>query len=188
MTTARVSLLGPDGGVARTVAKGGFESDADRSPFYRDGAAVGAGDGVGGQRLLQAQHLHHGRRALSKGDRRRRYRFHDLLHGDQSRLASSRSCSARGWPEAVGWWAGFGLAAVGMLLSGCLIQFDGGRLAGYGEPPEAQRRLTAAFGSIVGALCGPCRSSTCSIQQSHERRGGRRRGSGIVGYVAARCR
>jgi POT family proton-dependent oligopeptide transporter len=34
-----------------------------------------------------------------------------------------------------GWWAGFGLAAAGMLLSWFLIQFDGGRLAGYGEPP-----------------------------------------------------
>ena len=30
---------------------------------------------------------------------------------------------------------GFGLAGVGMLISYALIQFDGGRLAGYGEPP-----------------------------------------------------
>ena len=29
-----VSLLAPDGAVARTVAKGGFVSEADRSPFY----------------------------------------------------------------------------------------------------------------------------------------------------------
>ena len=34
-----------------------------------------------------------------------------------------------------GWWAGFGLAGVGMLFSWALIQFDGGRLDGYGEPP-----------------------------------------------------
>src|SRR3954451_1658955 len=36
----------------------------------------------------------------------------------------------------IGWWAGLGLAGVGMLVSYCLIQFDGGRLSGYGERPE----------------------------------------------------
>jgi POT family proton-dependent oligopeptide transporter len=35
----------------------------------------------------------------------------------------------------LGWWAGLGLAGVGMLISYFLIQFDGGRLAGYGERP-----------------------------------------------------
>jgi POT family proton-dependent oligopeptide transporter len=34
-----------------------------------------------------------------------------------------------------GWWAGLSLAGVGMLVSYCLIQFDGGRLSGYGERP-----------------------------------------------------
>jgi POT family proton-dependent oligopeptide transporter len=38
--------------------------------------------------------------------------------------------------DAFGWWAGLSLAGVGMLISYCLIQFDGGRLAGYGERPE----------------------------------------------------
>ena len=35
-----------------------------------------------------------------------------------------------------GWWAGFAIVVVGMLIGYALIQFDGGRLAGYGEPPE----------------------------------------------------
>ncbi|MFL6775295.1 MAG: peptide MFS transporter [Sphingomicrobium sp.] len=35
-----------------------------------------------------------------------------------------------------GWWAGLSLAGVGMLISYCLIQFDGGRLAGFGERPS----------------------------------------------------
>ena len=39
----------------------------------------------------------------------------------------------------IGWWAGLSLAGVGMLVSYCLIQFDGGRLAGYGERPEHAR-------------------------------------------------
>jgi POT family proton-dependent oligopeptide transporter len=38
--------------------------------------------------------------------------------------------------DAIGWWAGLGLAGVGMLFSYYLMQFDGGRLTGYGERPE----------------------------------------------------
>jgi len=34
-----------------------------------------------------------------------------------------------------GWWAGLSLAGVGMLVSYALIQFDGGRLDGYGDRP-----------------------------------------------------
>jgi POT family proton-dependent oligopeptide transporter len=37
--------------------------------------------------------------------------------------------------QTVGFWAGFGLAAVGMGCSWLLFQFDGGRLDGYGERP-----------------------------------------------------
>src|SRR6476661_8028060 len=36
----------------------------------------------------------------------------------------------------LGWWAGLSLAGFGMLISYALIEFDGGRLAGYGERPE----------------------------------------------------
>ena len=50
----------------------------------------------------------------------------------------------------LGWWAGLGLAGVGMLISYCLIEFDGGRLAGYGErPPNAANRDIVIY---VGAL------------------------------------
>ena len=40
-----------------------------------------------------------------------------------------------GW-GGLGWWAGFALAALGMSISWCLIQFDGGALDGYGDRPE----------------------------------------------------
>jgi proton-dependent oligopeptide transporter, POT family len=41
--------------------------------------------------------------------------------------------------DAFGWWAGLSLAGVGMLISYALIQFDGGRLAGYGERPATAK-------------------------------------------------
>jgi POT family proton-dependent oligopeptide transporter len=36
----------------------------------------------------------------------------------------------------LGWWAGLSLAGVGMTISYLLMQFDGGRLDGYGERPD----------------------------------------------------
>ena len=50
----------------------------------------------------------------------------------------------------IGWWAGLSLAGVGMLISYCLMQFDGGRLDGYGErPPNAPNRDMVIY---IGAL------------------------------------
>lgn len=51
----------------------------------------------------------------------------------------------------LGWWAGLGLAGVGMLISYFLIQFDGGRLGGYGERPAgAQNRdLMIYAGALI---------------------------------------
>jgi POT family proton-dependent oligopeptide transporter len=54
---------------------------------------------------------------------------------------------------AVGWWAGFGLAAIGMLFSWVLIQFDGGKLNGYGEPP-VRTGPDRALGIYALALLG----------------------------------
>jgi POT family proton-dependent oligopeptide transporter len=50
----------------------------------------------------------------------------------------------------IGWWAGLSLAGVGMLISYLLMQFDGGRLDGYGErPAHAPNRDIAIY---IGAL------------------------------------
>jgi POT family proton-dependent oligopeptide transporter len=50
-----------------------------------------------------------------------------------------------------GWWAGFGLAAFGMLIAWALFQFDGGRLEGYGEVPEGVGNRASLLVTI-GAL------------------------------------
>ena len=52
----------------------------------------------------------------------------------------------------IGWPAGLGLAGVGMLISWALVQFDGGRLAGLGEPPERSgpdRTIMIYIASVV---------------------------------------
>lgn len=52
--------------------------------------------------------------------------------------------------DSVGAWAGFGLAASGMLLAFMLIQFDGGRLNGYGEAPSTGQNWIGMI--YVGAI------------------------------------
>ena len=51
----------------------------------------------------------------------------------------------------LGWWAGLSLAGIGMLISYCLIQFDGGRLAGLGDRPAnaPNRDLVIYVGALV---------------------------------------
>ena len=63
---------------------------------------------------------------------------------------------------AVGWWAGFGLAAIGMLFSWTLIQFDGGKLNGYGEPPADAAGADRALGIFALATLGIPPSTCCS--------------------------
>src|SRR4051794_14862037 len=51
----------------------------------------------------------------------------------------------------IGWWAGLSLAGVGMMISYFLMQFDGGRLDGYGERPEnaPNKDIVIYIGALV---------------------------------------
>jgi dipeptide/tripeptide permease len=50
-----------------------------------------------------------------------------------------------------GFWAGFLLAAIGMMCAWALIQFDNGRLAGIGDPPAASSGRQALL-IFIGAI------------------------------------
>src|SRR3954471_142415 len=81
----------------------------------------------------------------------------------------------------IGWWAGLSLAGVGMLISYCLMQFDGGRLDGYGErPPKAPNKDIVIY---IGALLAVpvvvfLFSNLMNSQPAAE-------GSGFIGYLAS---
>jgi POT family proton-dependent oligopeptide transporter len=81
----------------------------------------------------------------------------------------------------LGWWAGLSLAGVGMLISYCLIQFDGGRLAGYGErPADAPNKDIVIY---IGALVAVpvfvfLFSNLMNTPPAQE-------GSGFIGYLAS---
>jgi POT family proton-dependent oligopeptide transporter len=86
----------------------------------------------------------------------------------------------------VGWWAGFGLAAVGMLFSFVLIQFDGGKLNGYGEPPVRggpDGGPDRALGIFAAALLGVPLFYLLFVNLMNAAEPVP--GSGIVGYIAS---
>ena len=129
-----VSLVAPSGQVARTLQKGEFEASGDRSMLFTILMLVGLSLVTVGNGFFKPNISTIVGSLYAQGDRRRDAGFTIFYMGiNLGSLFSQLLCPFLA--DNVGWWAGFGLAAIGMLFSWSLIQFDGGRLAGYGEPP-----------------------------------------------------
>ncbi|WP_028965071.1 peptide MFS transporter [Sphingomonas phyllosphaerae] len=148
-----VALLGAAGRAERTVAQGGFQSDGERSPFYVTVmllalCMVSVGNGFFKPNIsTMVGELY------PVGDRRRDTGFTIFYMGiNVGSTLSQLLCPLLA--TMVGWWAGFGLAAVGMLASWSLIQFDGGLLRGYGESPVQPGQRDRALGIYAAALIG----------------------------------
>ena len=149
-----VSLLAPDGAVARTIAPGRFISGGDRSAFYVTVmllalCLISVGNGFFKPNISTMVGS-----LYAQDDQRRDAGFTIFYMGiNLGSFLSQLLCPILA--ESFGWWAGFGLAALGMLFSWSLIQFDGGRLSGYGEPPTGPNGSTQrAFGIYALALLG----------------------------------
>ena len=133
-----------------------MQDESEKSPLLIAILLIALVDDLGRQRLLQAQHLDHGRRAL-----RARATAAATPASPSSTWASTWARSSAQFfcpilADWLGWWAGFSLAGVGMLTSYLLIQFDGGRLAGYGETParEGGDRALIIYGLAILAIPG----------------------------------
>jgi POT family proton-dependent oligopeptide transporter len=132
-----VALLAPDGTVARTIAKGRFEANADRSTFYTMLMLVALSMVTVGNGFFKPNISTIVGTLYAVGDRRRDAGFTIFYMGiNLGSLFSQIMCPYLA--TTVGWWAGFGLAAIGMLVSWALIQFSGRHLHGYGDPPAGQ--------------------------------------------------
>jgi POT family proton-dependent oligopeptide transporter len=81
-----------------------------------------------------------------------------------------------------GWWAGLSLAGVGMLISFALIQFDGGRLTGFGERPKHAKQNRDITIYICALLAVPVVVFLFSnLMNATEAEAG----SGFIGYLAS---
>ncbi|MFL6720562.1 MAG: peptide MFS transporter [Sphingomonas sp.] len=82
----------------------------------------------------------------------------------------------------LGWWAGLSLAGVGMLISYALMQFDGGRLDGYGDRPAdapANRDIIIYLGALVAVPVVVFLFTNLMNSAPAEP------GSGFIGYLAS---
>lgn len=136
-----VSLLAPDGTEARKIAPGGFEAQGERNPFYTFLLLIGLALVVIGNGFFKPNISTMVGTLYAEGDRRRDAGFTIFYMGiNLGSLFSQILCPllavGMGSWGGLGWWAGFGLAAAGMLVSWTLIQFDGGKLNGVGDRPE----------------------------------------------------
>ena len=146
-----VSLLNPDGSISRTVAKDNFSTSAERNPLMVTIlllalSMVSIGNGFFKPNISTIVGS-----LYDQADRRRDAGFTIFYMGiNLGSIISQALCPFLA--DRYGWWAGFGLAAAGMLFSWFLIQFDGGRLAGYGEPPVKDgpdRAIPIYIGAIL---------------------------------------
>jgi POT family proton-dependent oligopeptide transporter len=129
-----VDLLKADNTVAKHLPKGAFEPGAQRNPLFVLLILIGLSMITIGNGFFKPNISTMVGSLYPQGDRRRDAGFTIFYMGiNLGSLFSQLLCPFLA--DAVGWWAGFGLAAVGMLFSWSLIQFDGGRLKGYGERP-----------------------------------------------------
>ncbi len=180
-----VDLVAPDGSVARTVAKGGFKADADRDNFYTMLMLVALTMVTVGNGFFKPNISTIVGALYEQGDRRRDAGFTIFYMGiNLGSLFSQILCPALvvalADKDGLAWWAGFGLAAIGMMISWALIQFAGDKLDGYGDPPPGQekdRSLLIYIGAIAAVPVGwflfvNLMNSTATPA-----------GSGIVGYL-----
>ena len=174
-----VSLLRADNSEARKLAGDQFKSDAERSPLFVFLMLIGLSMICVGNGFFKPNISTIVGTLYDKGDRRRDAGFTIFYMGiNLGSLFSQLLCP---WlADTVGWWAGFGLAAAGMLFSWSLIQFNGGRLDGYGERPadaDGSRDLLIYGASIVAVpLLWLLFTNLMNTPQPEP-------GSGLLGYV-----
>jgi len=176
-----VDLL-ENGAAVRKIAKDGFESDADRSPFYVMIMLIGLSMVSTGNGFFKPNISTMVGELYEVGDRRRDAGFTIFYMGiNIGSLFSQILCP---WlAVAFDWWAGFGLAAIGMMISWALIQFNGNTLAGYGEPPARPAVERQQWFIYAGALLivPVFYFLYVNLMNSPEPAPG----SGIIGYVAS---
>ncbi|NML94546.1 peptide MFS transporter [Novosphingobium olei] len=176
-----VSLLAPDGSVARSVAKGGFESAGTRSAAFTLLLLVGLSLITVGNGFFKPNISTMVGELYPKGDTRKDAGFTIFYMGiNLGSLFSQLLCPLLA--DTVGWWAGFGLAAIGMVFSWSLIQFDGGRLAGYGEPPAGQTKDRSLFIYFGAAIAVPI---VLFLFQNLMNASPAAEGAGFAGYIMA---
>ena len=170
------------GAVARKVEKGSFESGADRNAFYVMVMLIALSMVSVGNGFFKPNISTMVGELYEQGDRRRDSGFTIFYMGiNTGSLFSQILCP---WlAVAYGWSWGFGLAAIGMMISWALIQFNGGKLDGYGEPPAKPGVHRQQWIIYAVALCVVPLFYLLYVNLMHS--AAPAAGCGFLGYVAS---
>jgi len=154
-----VTLQAADGHTVRHIAAAAFQPDATRSPFYAQLALVSLalisiGNGFFKPNISTIVG------ALYAADDPRRDAGYAIFYMgiNLGSLFSQIICPllavGMGSWAGLGWGAGFGLAAVGMLVAFALIHFSGAALRGFGEVREgvAASRVWLTYAGTLAAV------------------------------------
>jgi POT family proton-dependent oligopeptide transporter len=132
-----VELVAANGQVARTVPATAFSSGAERSPLTTGLLLFALSLIVIGNGFFKPNISTIVGSLYQAGDRRRDAGFTIFYAGiNIGSIGGQLACPF--FVDQFGWWAGFLVVSVGLMVGYVLMQFDGGRLAGYGEPPASE--------------------------------------------------
>lgn len=182
-----ITLQGSDGSVLpQTIAKGEYKADGKRDPFWVSITLLALSLVVVGNGFFKPNISTIVGTLYAPGDRRRDAGFTIFYMGINLGSIGSQIFAPL-FAQWFGWWAGFGLVAIGMLVAWTLFQFDGGRLKGYGEPPagvDDKARYYVYLGVLIAIPVAwfLLNNAMLSAQAAHAAAS---EGSGVIGYLAA---
>jgi len=176
-----VQLVASGGQIVQTVAKADFKPGAERSPFYLALMLVALSVIVIGNGFFKPNISTIVGTLYAPGDRRRDAGFTIFYWGiNLGSIGGQIACPI--FVDWFGWWAGFLVVSIGMLIGYALIQFEGGKLAGYGEPPQTDGPDRALLIYILSIVSVPVFYLIFrNVMDTPEAVAG----SGLWGYIAA---
>ena len=173
-----LSLIAPDGKVARTVPAGKFTEQAERSPWFVAILLIALSLISVGNGFFKPNISTMVGELYAQGDRRRDAGFTIFYMGiNTGSILGQFLCAF--FADRFGWPLGLGLAGVAMVLSFLMISFHGGRLDAIGNPPAGVRDrswLIYAGAVIAVPVLYFLYTNLMSAPKPVE-------GSGFIGYV-----
>jgi proton-dependent oligopeptide transporter, POT family len=181
-----MAVAGATGAIPATMPKGAFRTDGERDPFFVMLMLFSLSSVIVGNGLFKPNISTIVGSLYGATDSRRDAGFTIFYMGiNLGSVISQFFCPLLAvW---FGWWAGFGLAAFGMLIAWALFQFDGGRLDGYGEPPEGHDHKTLMLVTLGALAMIPVAWFLLNntMANAAASAAAAKSGAGILGYIAS---
>jgi len=176
-----VQLLADDGHAAQTIAAADFHSSGRRSAVAVVTTLLALSLVIVGNGFFKPNISTVVGTLYAEGDRRRDAGFTLFYMGiNLGSTGGQFLCPILA--DWIGWWAAFFLVGCGMIVSYLLMQFDGGRLTGYGDPPVDVRPGSAPLIYAISILAVPF---VWLMLHNVMAAGDTPPGDGFVGYLMA---